>query len=323
MRNATLRDIFFYDLFVASEPKGAPAPIVESLIERLIFGWQLGTLETTHWSRRRRLKISLRAADYDPTSRIAWLLICVNDADAGGASFSHLETDTQRDLEKEDGEGRPQTSHLAIVVPPAESTPQKSLVLMEGAPSLSRLRLEAYINFLLRGMRAEKPDDFKYPNPDGSLDRKGLPRLLTFRCEAELKGHISPDFAADLEAGVLTGIQIETKVTAAKGFGESPFFRPSTKTIRLSPRISWKTEKLGAFKDALRLGRTASYETARITFRTPDQVAHTALIDTSDGTTASDGYIRRAQIANEEGFWSDASKLLDNSIQQKMIVLAR
>jgi hypothetical protein len=134
-------------------------------------------------------------------------------------------------------------------------------------------------------------------------------------------GHLSDDFAADLAAGGLTGITLETSQDQRIGFGEGRRLVPVRKQIRMKVKGSWRDGAQEIIRDARRLGRANNYEAARIAFKSADGSSHTAILDTETGAVMNDGYIKRVRLSAREVFLPEASTTFIDILQQRMLAL--
>lgn len=319
MRTGLERDITFFDCAIDANPGFAPRLSMKDIACRIKEIYQ--TPGAVWWSKDKRRKVFLRAVDIDVSYPVVWLLLYSNDADGPGASFANLVNDVQRDEDKDKEEGRPESAHVAIWLEPISGMKFRYLMLLELAPTLGRIRVQAYLNHLLRAFAQLDPTAFRHPDPDGSTDRSGKPKTYKFTNSVELQGHLSNEFKEDLEAGRLNGITLETGSTAKMGVGKSAYFIPKRSDVRLSPRTRWKDHKFESIKDALRVASAAKYENVRVVFQTADNVGHCALLDSSSGNIINEGYVKRVRITSGGLPWKEASTSIESGIQDAMKVL--
>lgn len=322
MRNQHTRDILYLDCQLFSEPDGAPVKSIDWWAEKFSASFQAGE-RFTYWSRDRKRKVFIRDLALDTDNSILWLLLYTTDAEASDASFAHMETDVQRDEAKAEGEGRPQSAHVAISLAELPSHINRHLVLLEESSVLPRARVERYLNSLIRFVRKKNANLFKTQDKSGAQDGKGNPILVSYYNKVELLGHLSEDFQDDLNAGGLIGIALETGAKEHIGFGEGKRLVPIKKQITLSPRGSWKDDPSGTLKEALRLGRKNDLESARITFRSSDKMSHTAVLDTETGNVLNDGFIKKVRLNAKETFLPEASTAFHETLQGRMTSLLK
>lgn len=319
MRNQHTRDIFFFDVRINSEPPSAPRKSMlafANLVKGLV-----ASRATVRWSRNKTHKTYLRDFSLDEKTGQLWLLLCSADAEAPGASFMHLESDAQRDEEKRDGEGRPETSHLLITCHERIAGSGQYLALFEESPRFPRIDVERYLNFLMRQAATSYKDVFTYPSPRGERDKHGAPKMIGYRNTVSVSGHLSSDFKKDLEQGVLRGVSLVTTHRANFGFGEGKRLAPVQKQIKLAVEGSWKDGPSHIIKEALKLGKDNKYEAAKVIFAGSDKVSHTALIDTDNGNVLNDGYIKKVRLSANEIMLPEASRKLVPLLQERMSAL--
>lgn len=320
MRTQHARDILFLDCQISAEPEMSPVKPMDWIAGQIRqLAQDAGKM--TYWSRDKRRKVIIRDVEIDADNQVLWLLLYSNDADAPDASFAHLQTDVQREEPKAEGEGRPESAHLAISLEALPDKPGRHLCLLEEAKTLPRPRVEQYLNFLLRQIRKDDTDAFRHPDRSGERDAAGNPKLVPYRNSIELMGHLSDDFQTDIEAGQLLGITLETGQRDQIGFGEGRRLIPTRKIVKLTPRGSWKDDAQGFVREALNMGRRQGLETARIVFTSADKTSHTSLLDTETGNVMNEGYIKRVRLHTKELFLPEASTQVHLVLRQRLLAL--
>ncbi|MEW9807031.1 hypothetical protein [Mesorhizobium marinum] len=317
MRTQQIRDILYLDCQVRSDPETSPLKSMEWIADKIV-ELAADKANTTYWSRDRRKKIYIRS--HQVVGRVLWLLLYSNDADAPDASFAHLETDDQRDEAKAEGEGRPESAHIAISLDEVPKRRFRYLMMLEEAPTLPRARVERYFNHLLRQIKRVHPDDFSHPHPSGAV-KDGQPVMQKYKNRVELLGHLSNKFRDDIEAGALRGIALETSSTERIGFGEGRRVYPVKKSIVLSARTTWSDAPLRTIGEAITLGKRNDLEVARISFSSADNTNHTALIDTDSGNVLNDGYIKKSRVSGIGVMLPEASVVISDRLQARMLRL--
>jgi hypothetical protein len=316
MRDQHTRNILFLDCQVKAEPDTAPRKSMREIAE--LIGALVDEKKTTYWSRDKKRKVFIRDYDFDDVNGRLWLLLYSNNADAPSASYAHLQTDVQREVAKDPGEGGPQSAHLLISTQEEKVGQCRYRALLEEAQSLPRARVERYLGFLLREARKLREDEFKRADPSGERDAKGNPKLRPYRNDVELLGHLSDGFASDISAGGLLGITLETSQDKRIGFGEGRRLIPVRKQIRMKVKGSWKEDAKEIINDAKRLGQKNNYEAARIAFKRSDGSSHTAVIDTGSGAVYNDGYIKRVRLSAKDTFLPEASTEFVQILKHRM-----
>lgn len=319
MRTQHSRDVFFYDIRVVPDPLAAPRKSMQAIAA--LIGRLHADRQTVRWDRSNTHKTYLRDFSFDEQKGIMWLLLCSADAHAPGASFMHLETDDQRDEEKRDGEGRPETSHLLIRSTETNAGSSQYLALFEESSRFPRIAVERYLNFLLRQTAKSYKDEYLYPAPSGERLADGKPKMIRFQNSVTVSGHLSNDFKADIKAGTLRGVSLVTSDTTNFGFGETKRLTPVEKQIKLKVSGSWNENSAQLIADALAIGKTNKLEKARIVFATADKVAHTAMIDTENGNVLNDGYIKKVRLNANEIMLPEASRTFVPLLQERMLAL--
>lgn len=317
MRTQQIRDILYLDFQVRSDPETSPVKSMDWIAGKLV-ELCADKANTTYWSRDKRKKVYIR--DHTIADGVLWLLLYSNDADAPDASFAHLETDDQRDEPKAEGEGRPESAHIAISLQEVPNHRFRYLMMLEEAPSLPRVRVERYFNHLLRQIKRAYPDDFSHPHPNGA-SKGGKPMMQKFKSSVDLLGHLSNGFRQDIEAGALRGIALETGSSEKIGFGEGKHVIPVKKSIVLSPRTAWSDAPMRAVAEAVSIGRRNNLDIARISFSSADNTNHTALLDTENGHILNDGYIKKFRISDVGALMPEASKEILDRIQSRIAML--
>jgi hypothetical protein len=262
--------------------------------------------------------VFIRDFQYSDDGSKACLLICDTDGDAPGASFANLDTDIQRDVDKEAREGRPESAHLLANLDAEAGHATRYLALLEESSRLPRGLIERYVNALLKIVCKQQRATYTAPHVDGSVELDGRPRMQPFRAKMALQGHLSDDFRADLEAGKLRGISLETSSADKVNFGEARSVAFRRNDIKLRPAGSWKDNPMGKVQDALHIGNANKFENARIVFQTQDGTSHVAILDTETGNLVNEGYIKRSRLDGFDHLLSEASRSIDIQIRDKM-----
>jgi hypothetical protein len=318
VRTAHSRDIVFLDLIVGADPATAPARSLEDLLHRLDGMRQAG--EAFQWRSNRQRKVMIRDLDLRPDRGVACLLLYATNLDGPGASFSDVETNQQRDVEKLQNEGRPDSAHLLIDYRQQAGRPHhRYTALLEESSTLNRGCVESLLNHILRTMAKQSPDDFRFEGLDGVRDASGRPRTRSYKSMVELQGHPSSDFLAALEnGGAIQGIALETRNQARYGFGECPYAKATRLDVRLSPATTWRDVGVTAFNTILGRARLGGYEAARISFRTGDRVPRTVTIDTETGNVLGDGFVKKQRVGPLQTVLLEASSEFETQIVAAM-----
>jgi hypothetical protein len=175
-----------------------------------------------------------------------------------------------------------------------------------------------YLNGILREVVKTWRPEFEVPHIDGSVNPDGTPRMQRFQPEFELQGHLSDAFQADLEAGKLRGVSLESSRAERLAFGESGSIRAVRNDVKLKPIGSWLDDPMGKVREVIRFGRSNRYEAARISFDTADGTSHTTIIDTETDALRNDGYIKRQRLQDFDHLLSEACTTIDAQMRDKM-----
>jgi len=316
VREAVRRDLVFYDVVVRSDPDHAPVWQLNDLLKRI--GLLFEEQTTAYWREKKRKKIFLRQFCLSDQKSCAALLIYCTNADAPDSTFTHLQTDEERTVEKSEGEGRPESVHMLISSVNAGQV-HRYVALLEGGQLLHRAIVEHFLNHLLRLVGQASPKEFSCSTPDGHADQHG--RLKTYRYHSiiRLQGHLADSFYQDLESGRLTGVALESDGSAKAGFAEGTYVKPQRTTIRLSPQSTWKDKALESLKESLGLAKENKFERVKVAFTSPDAMPHSVELDPVTGNTVGDAFIKRIRIGPFADTKADASKQFDREILAYMV----
>jgi hypothetical protein len=319
MRTASQRDVMFLDVLTENEPEHVPARPLRELMDKI--GQLRRATPTAKWYQNNTRKVFIRELQvFDNDDKIC-LLLYDTDADAPGASFANLDTDEQRNEDKQEREGRPESAHLIIKLASQEDKASRYLAILEESSRLTRSQVQRYFNAILKDIPKHWKGEFSVPHIDGSRMRNGTPRMQSFYPKVDLQGHLSDDFQTDLQMGKLRGIALETSRPDRLDFGEPRSVQARRRDIKLKPVGSWRDEPLRKIHDAIRIGRDQRYENARITFQTQDGTSHVALLDTVTENLVNDGYIKRLRLSDFDHLILEASTSIDTQLRDKMSVL--
>jgi hypothetical protein len=319
MRTASQRDVMFLDIIIENEPEHVPARPLRELMDKVN---QLRLANATaKWYRNDTRKVFIRECEIFANDTQICLLLYDTDADAPGASFANLDTDEQRDEDKQEREGRPESAHMVIKLEAEEGRASRYLAILEESSKLTRSNVQRYLNAILKDIAKNWEQEFRVPHVDGSNMRDGTPRMQPFHPKLDLQGHLSDNFRDDLRLGKLRGIALETSRADSLHFGEERSVKARRRDIKLKPVGSWRDEPLAKINDALHIGRDYRYETARIIFQTQDGTSHVALLDTDTGNIVNDGYIKRLRLGDFDHLILEASTSIDIQLRDKNSVL--
>jgi hypothetical protein len=272
------------------------------------------------WSNNNTRKLFVRELQEFDNDKIC-LLLYDTDAEAPGASFADLDTDEQRDENKKEREGRPQSAHLVVKLTGENEPASRYLAILEESTRLTRRHVQWYLNAILKDAVKYSQQEFCVPHIDGSKLRDGTPKMQNFYPKFDLQGHISHSFRKDLETGKLRGITLESTKGDRLAFAESGSVQFRRSDIKLRPVGPWYKEPFAKIKDALNLGRAHRYETARIVFQTLDGTSHVAMLDTETENLVTDGYIKRIRLDGFDHPISEANTTIDTQLRDKMGML--
>jgi hypothetical protein len=227
MRTATERDALFLDIVVKNDPDFIPPRTIIQLLENinnLIPTESNVSNRTTKWYRQKTRKVFIRnKVWFNDDKSLACLPIYDTNSAKPEASYTDLDTDVQRDIEKQDREGRPESVHLVLSTNGNPGNTDTYRAIMEGSGSLNRGFVESYLNGVLKIVRQTSPETFRVERLDGARHRDGSPITQRFTPLLELQGHLSREFREDLEAGILRGISLETSKREKLNLGETRF----------------------------------------------------------------------------------------------------
>jgi hypothetical protein len=318
MRTAAERDVMFLDILVGNEPSHVPGRPMRQIVEVLD---QLRRAEASaKWYDKNKRKAFIR--DLELFADKACILLYYTNADAPGASFADLDTDEQRDENKKEREGRPESSHLVVNLVSQPDQATRYLAILEESSQLTRSLVQRYLTALLKEAATRWKSEFSVQHIDGSRGKDGSLKTQSFYPKLDLQGHLSADFKADLQAGILRGISLETSSADKLAFGETRSVVPRRHDVKLTPLGPWRLNPLEKITDALRMGRDNKYETARVVFVTQDGTSHVAFLDTDSGNVVNDGYIKRCRLCDFDHFLSEASTSIDGQMRDEAYAFA-
>lgn len=315
MREARARDVRHFDIRLDPFPADAPRKKLSSILQDILSFYKDPAV--VWWNRAKTRKIYIR--DMSSAGSLFYILLYSVDSEAAGASFSHLTTDQQRDEHPQVGEGRPESAHLVIRCRDEDDNNGVWTLLAEEAGSLPRRRIEVYMRHVVSELIKSQKINWRYPDPDGSVDSKGVPRTKSYRADLRLAGHLSLELKQALESGGLTGIALETHRAEKMGFGEGRYFKPKVKQLRLSAVGSWSEEPFERIAEALRIARSNNWDEMRINFKTSDGAPHQVLLNSENGQTMNDGFVRRTRVTFSGLAMSEAEQEIHHDFCRRMV----
>jgi hypothetical protein len=277
MRDANHRDAVFYDLVVQSDPDHAPVWPLADLLTKITILFERKA--TAYWRDGKMKKIFLSHIFQNHLKSCAVLLIYCTNGNTPDGTFTHLETDEERVIEKDDAEGRPESIHLILSSIGSSANPNRYLTIIEGGDVLNRQLVEDYLNHLLRRVAQAEPRAFSCPHPDGHTDAAGHLKQYRYHNVVRLQGHVADSFQEDLKAGRLTGVALESDGGTRIGFADGKFVKAHRTTIKLSPQTTWKDKATDLLKESMGLARQHGFDKVRVSFTSSDRMPH--LVDST------------------------------------------
>jgi len=163
---------------------------------------------------------------------------------------------------------------------------------LESAQGLGASRIAVVLRQLLRRTRKKNPQIFLQNAPNGATDAQG--KLLQFKIhhDFEIRGVVSADFAADLNRGTFSDIELISEGEVEEGFDEERYFIETASTVRLkvNPQYDKVVDRLQQLTRILR-NKKDDFSKAKIKFKSPTGAEQRVAWDSDSGF--EERYIRK------------------------------
>lgn len=310
------RRILFYDLksTAGSRTFDSPTPLA---VDRLFKLMELVPIDD------RRLELSKKTQTiYVSKWKLAGddihILVNRSDQTIPDPIFSVPATNSRRTVEKEGDEGQDFSAHILIRLPSLATDP--ALMLIEQCPGLSAELIGKLFKAILKLARDLSPTDYVQQHPDGSLDEHGKPRTYNLRFGFTVDGHISPDFAADLNRGRIHSIELITHRKLNTPFDTDGYFTEDMRTVKLVLDSGSVVKNIANSVMSVVQQNKQTYDEAKVRFTAPDgELERTVILDTNG---VPDNYVKKEIISGFDTELKSSYEDFNKEILDKMTLIA-
>lgn len=312
----TERKILFYDLKSTAGSRTFDSPTPLSL-KRLFQLMELVPIDI------RKLELSnktqtIYVSKWKTTGNDVHILVNRSDQSIADPIFSVPATNSRRTVEKEDDEGQDFSAHILIRLPKIAT--DSALLLIEQCPGLSAELIGKLFKAILKLARALSPTDYVQKHPDGSVDELGNPRTYNLRLGFLVDGHISPDFAADLNQGQIRSIELITHRKLNTPFDTVGYFTEDTRTVKLVVDPGGVVANIANHVMNVFQQNKTTYDVAKVRFVAPDgEQERTVTLDTNG---APDNYVKKEIISGFDTLLKNSYEDFNKEILDKMTLIA-
>lgn len=269
------RTVGFYNIKITASSIDHPAPRALAVKDALTL---IANLEKTdRHLMRRGAAVAHGLGDIVVGETEAELLFYRSDKNKSDPIFLDHDSIISREVNKSDQEGDNSSVHCLIRYGQGGQFP--AMLYLEQAAGLGATRIITMLGQLLRRARVKRPDWFLQQHP--TRQESGRPVFVRVKYGFEITGIVSDRLAADLEAGVLTNLELVSDGRMHAELGEDPYFEERLNVVHLKVKdgAGGVSGKLVNIQRVLGLKRL-EYQKARIRFKTaggtPQSVAWSA-----------------------------------------------
>lgn len=179
-----------------------------------------------------------------------------------------------------------------------------------------------YLKFVFAHCRKHFPEQFMIPNNNGARSADGNPLMVRHIHNVELQAHPSSEFQAELETGVLTGIELLDFTEQGAVWDDRGAVFESAKSVTLKPQRTL-AGNLAAMVRQVRNKASATHEYSqmRIRFKNEKGEPRDATIDTDSGNLIDESkYVKRHTI-NAPMVNTASLERINNGIVREMLAL--
>jgi hypothetical protein len=309
------RRVAFYDVSISSKSRTFDAPAVLATKRCLELIDALPQNE--------RLKAYKDEGEIYYVQKIRWdgdyCSILINKCDklASNPRFSDPFNNVWRTVERAANEGLDFSCHVLVK---ASSDPlAMGLAVIEAVNGMSAVRIQQFLNGLLRLAKTKFPEAFRFNHPGGAVDARGVPETYNATMMFSLDGHLSQSLAHDLTEGVIGGIDLITERHAERQLDQAGFVleKKEQMEVGLSSALA-KARKVPVLRAFLN-SRSDVFEKARIRFTTDAGDPRTVIVRSEDFSIGLDmAYVKRELLSNFDQPLEQSYTELNEEMIQKM-----
>lgn len=252
----------------------------------------------------------------------AVLLINKSDQTVSDPVFSDLVENKRRTIKKKTNEGQDYSIHLVIYF--KTSKDGNDLVLCEYFSGITIVTIQRLLNNLLRDVKHSKPEQFEFTHPDGSKDRQGKPKKYIVNYKFEFDGHISNEFADDLNHGKIHSVELINEQGYEMPFDEDGYVKKKFQSITLGidDEKTALLDKLKILKKVFKKNKQ-NYSKAKVRFKSPEGTERTVDIDMETEMPNIDNYIKKARIDSFDKPLQSSYESINDEIVNKISKLPK
>lgn len=253
------------------------------------------------------------------------LIALVNrcDPNAPDAVSSDPENKSRVVHTKPPGHGGDYSAHIIIPLQPVKGDNYYLCVIETVFGSgLHASSIMDYLRFVFSHCRKQFPEQFLIPNNNGARSADGKSLMVRHIHNLELQAHPSSEFKAELETGVLTGIELLDFTEQGAVWDDRGAVFESAKSVALKPKRSL-SGNLAAMVRQVRNKASAAqdYSQMRIRFKNEKGEPRDATIDTNTGNLIDETkYVKRHTISTPIVNTASLEKI-NNAIVREMLAL--
>jgi hypothetical protein len=252
----------------------------------------------------------------DAANSRASLLINRSDRDASNAVYSDPEENHFRNVPKQGKEGNDFSAHLVIKL---NATSSSSLALLEVSPGLSSRKIEGFLNGLFRHCVRTNRASYQLNHPNGACNASGTPLKVTAIHKAEFRGHPSTQFVSELNQGVLESIELIDMRKLGLPWDTHAQTKEVSRSILLKSNPNGTGTNFQRVLDAVHLGHSREYASAKVKFKTETKIPRTVLLETEHAHLANDElFVKKETVSGFSALLESSYQVLHPEICGKM-----
>ena len=178
------------------------------------------------------------------------------------------------------------------------------------------------MNGLLRQAKRLAPEKYEWIHPDGSKDAKGNPKKYKVNYKFEFTGHISEEFANDLNNGKIHSIELITDKNEHEAFDDSGHVTEKYSSVTLSVVNDEEStvDKLKLLKQVFDRNK-ADYSKAKVRFKSPEGTERTVEIDVETQVPNIENYVKKAKLDSFDEILQASYESINSKIVKKITAL--
>lgn len=226
----------------------------------------------------------------------AIILVSRSDRLAANQAVSDPKKKRFSKYKKVEGEGNAYSAHIAVSL---TKTANGYLCLIEESTGISGAHVLRLIRGVIRRAKLAKSSFFLIRDPSGAVNAQGQPIVKKLNYLLRLDGHPSPNFAKELNEGVLEGIQVINEQNANSVWDDDKMTTEKARVIHLKPKPTLKEQAYAVVKSVCDTAHKQRYDSVRVKFTDSKKFKRSVILESTQMRLVNEErFVRKERITN-------------------------